>query len=496
MPLQQVQLSPFAGGPRTFLDGPGLKTISGLTKPGIEDFHVDIPVSVKYRDRVSWLAVFYKSVPEAIGIGGLKYVFNPAEMKLRRLFWLFLIIAAFALLLVQISDRAKHLSRNPTSVDVYQNYTESLPFPTVAICNYNQLRRSMVEGTELGDFLQTYTFDYHSIKTMDTSSPFFPLLSNHTMTDIFTTYGHQLEQTVEFAIFGKTRALDRDTYFSTKITDFGLCTVFNDAESGNPPLLIKRPGALSGLQLRLNVEAAEYFWSPSFRPSSGFQIVIYEYGSQPLIEDQGFGIAPGTHSHIGVEVIEALNQEPPYGLCHDKQLKYFDRYGYAECYLECMGNFSVNACGCSGCGVFNVSDAQECTLWETFTCTSGSFADFVENETCDCPVACRVLTYQPSISTTKYPTTTWAEYYQSLSPELKLGDYMKENICYVSIYFKEISIKQITQNIDYNYFSFLCDIGGSLGLWLGGSILTVFEILDLFGNSMYTYTLRFQNVKK
>ena len=37
-----------------------------------------------YRDRVSWLAVIYKSVPDAVGLAGLKYAFNSAEVRWRR----------------------------------------------------------------------------------------------------------------------------------------------------------------------------------------------------------------------------------------------------------------------------------------------------------------------------------------------------------------------------------------------------------------------------
>lgn len=41
--------------------------------------------------------------------------------------------------------------------------------------------------------------------------------------------------------------------------------------------------------------------------------------------------------------------------------------------------------------------------------------------------------------------------------------------------------------------SFVGDIGGSLGLWLGGSVLTFFEFFDLFSNSIYVYTKRVPN---
>eukprot|EP00057_Strongylocentrotus_purpuratus_P016202 XP_011670676.1 PREDICTED: acid-sensing ion channel 1-like [Strongylocentrotus purpuratus] len=339
-----------------------------------------------------------------------------------------------------------------------------------------------------------FHFDHSLVESLNSSSPYFHYLSNITMSDLFSQYGHRPDETVEFAVWEKVKVLDRDTYFTTKITDFGLCTVFNDADSGNPPLTIRRPGTNNGLQIRLNLEQYEYYFNPFYRVSAGFQMLIYEYGSQALMEDQGFGISPGTHTFVGVDVIETSNLEPPYGLCHDKPLKYFDNYGYSECIHECHVDYYINTCGCGPPWDRNISSIRECTAWEIFTCVVTTYDEFLMNQTCDCPVACRVRSYKPFISTTQYPSSNWADIYTSnynLPP-----DYLKNNIVYVSIYFKEMSIQQITQNKDYGFFSFLCDVGGSLGLWLGGSILTVFEILDLFGNSIYIYSKRFKNVKK
>lgn len=37
-----------------------------------------------YRDRMSWIAVLYTSIPDAIGLSGIKYAINVGENKLRR----------------------------------------------------------------------------------------------------------------------------------------------------------------------------------------------------------------------------------------------------------------------------------------------------------------------------------------------------------------------------------------------------------------------------
>ena len=48
----------------------------------------------------------------------------------------------------------------------------------------------------------------------------------------------------------------------------------------------------------------------------------------------------------------------------------------------------------------------------------------------------------------------------------------------VDIFYQEISYEEIEQNIAFEFLSLLSEIGGFLGLLLGASVLTVFELVD------------------
>lgn len=52
---------------------------------------------------------------------------------------------------------------------------------------------------------------------------------------------------------------------------------------------------------------------------------------------------------------------------------------------------------------------------------------------------------------------------------------------FVSIIFCWIEIVELHINAIYFPFLFLGDIGGSLGLFIGASVMTLFEIFDLLG---------------
>ncbi|XP_064610984.1 acid-sensing ion channel 4-B-like [Liolophura sinensis] len=62
------------------------------------------------------------------------------------------------------------------------------------------------------------------------------------------------------------------------------------------------------------------------------------------------------------------------------------------------------------------------------------------------------------------------------------ANFLRDNFVFLNMYYSELSYEQITQQEGYGLFPLLCDIGGSMGLFIGASALTIFEIIDLFVN--------------
>ncbi|XP_076472554.1 uncharacterized protein LOC143301962 [Babylonia areolata] len=58
--------------------------------------------------------------------------------------------------------------------------------------------------------------------------------------------------------------------------------------------------------------------------------------------------------------------------------------------------------------------------------------------------------------------------------------FIRNNFLRLNIFYRELNYEQITQQEAYDIFALLCDIGGSMGLFLGASVMTIFEFLDLF----------------
>ncbi|XP_070575649.1 acid-sensing ion channel 1A-like isoform X2 [Ptychodera flava] len=58
--------------------------------------------------------------------------------------------------------------------------------------------------------------------------------------------------------------------------------------------------------------------------------------------------------------------------------------------------------------------------------------------------------------------------------------YMQENLSKVTVYFEDLKVNTIVQQPGYHSFNLVCDIGGSLGLFFGASMVTFLEIIDFF----------------
>ncbi|ELT95596.1 hypothetical protein CAPTEDRAFT_218968 [Capitella teleta] len=58
--------------------------------------------------------------------------------------------------------------------------------------------------------------------------------------------------------------------------------------------------------------------------------------------------------------------------------------------------------------------------------------------------------------------------------------FVTDNFMRLDVFMRELSYEQITQQPAYDVIKLLGDIGGSLGLFLGASVLTIFELIDAF----------------
>ena len=87
MPVGPIKIAPSESGVASAIpEKSPITTLSGwLDNPTLAGATPHAPPSyTRYRNKVSWWAIVYNSVPQAVSLAGMKYAFNPGEVRWRR----------------------------------------------------------------------------------------------------------------------------------------------------------------------------------------------------------------------------------------------------------------------------------------------------------------------------------------------------------------------------------------------------------------------------
>ncbi|XP_070560645.1 acid-sensing ion channel 2-like [Ptychodera flava] len=408
---------------------------------------------------------FMSTVADSIGIAGIKIVFGTSIALLRRTLWLLVLVSGLGLVSFQIWDRISYFAGFPMNVNVRMKYVDELTFPAVAICNFNLHRRSAIAEANLSglfDTLYTHKFpDFTSYNISTTASEQF-----------YVETAHQLKSMMQRPMWQGLRM--EVNVMKPILTDFGLCYAFNTGEDGDEIRKVKNTGESFGLSVILDAVQAEYNIGPLF--SVGFQVMLYPQGEVPLVGDLGFAVSVGQKVRVGIDVTNITNLAPPHGSCGEKSLKYYDKYSRNACRMECATDFMVQMCGCKL--FYMPGNVTVCDIQTAYYCGHEALVTVRNiNATCECPVPCSQLIYKPNLSSAKFTSDIYGAYLENHF-QVPSGHFDK-NFAKLNIFFQELAVHEVHEEKAYSIFGLLCDIGGSLGLWLGGSILTVIEIFDI-----------------
>lgn len=109
----------------------------------------DIPLSENGEDtaKMDERQKLIKSFGSYTTLHGFHFLTDSGS-ALRRILWLTLMIVCLVILIFQLRDNYAKLQRHDSMVTKDIEFTRSLLFPAVSICNQNMLQRSKILGTE------------------------------------------------------------------------------------------------------------------------------------------------------------------------------------------------------------------------------------------------------------------------------------------------------------------------------------------------------------
>ena len=140
-----------------------------------------------------------------------------------------------------------------------------------------------------------------------------------------------------------------------------------------------------------------------------------------------------------------------------------------------------------------LGNSKPCLNDSELNCTNVQYVNFIKQDETGlcaeyCPLECDSFTYETSISSAGFPTDVYGDvlinkeivknFYANWTNLRRKRD-IKTDIFAVNVYFNDFTSTKISNSPQYGVFDLVGNIGGLIGLFLGGSYLSLIEIFDL-----------------
>ncbi|RDD47921.1 Acid-sensing ion channel 1 [Trichoplax sp. H2] len=435
-----------------------------------------------------------KKFAERTTCHGLGHIVDQDVPKVRRYLWSIVTLAASVGCMIGSIQLLQYVLSFPTNIDIEIIHQDSLIFPAVTICNFNQLTKTAL-SEEDNRHLQTFLRIYHrkgaiNKKDLELATSYF---RNKTGVDfhlqnLTQDLGHRKNDIIVSCLWDDQVCGPEN--FTTIFTIYGNCYTFNSGAKKEGMLSQRGKGSAHGLRLVLNIEQYKYSGKLSYgSPDAGIRFAVHSTADLPEMDAEGMSIPPGMHAYAsipGADVIEGLPK--PWGQCGSQKLKYFDHYSVSSCRREKEIDFILQRCGCV----------------EPHHASSSNPVSVGINANV-CPVACVQTEYNVEVSYALIPSQVVvndiSDQYnvtkiienarnQGLNLTMSKLEFIRENFAFLDVYYKDLYLFKTIQKQASGFVAFLSDFGGQLGLFVGGSFLTMFEFFE------YIYDKCFQQTKR
>ncbi|XP_069058102.1 amiloride-sensitive sodium channel subunit beta-like [Pleurodeles waltl] len=424
----------------------------------------------------------------------------------------------------QCSQLIATFLRYPTQEKVTMVNSPRLAFPAVTFCNLNRARMSKINSSRfrflanelpflfMRDGNQNETTSAEGVSVAD-DRQFAFALSRLTVKEQ-KELGHQLEDMLISCVF-HGEICDQSFFTPLLNPKLGNCYTFNgqrgsvmragptDAE---PDILnATKAGVSYGLTMELFIEQSEYIETLS--TTAGLRVALHSQWEMPFPEEGGVNVPPGQESDIGVVKVHVHRLEEPYSSrCtrgHEIRNYYSEVYGMAysqeACKKSCGQVKIIKNCGCR-MWEFPAPPGTEvplCNISETTVNHCVSLYEYKLSHDllrCHCPLQCEEEIFELTLSAAQWPS---AVYLDSFSRRLENRrrtssqdtDNIRDNVVKLVVYYQQLNYELIEETPAMQLVDLASSIGGLVGLWIGVSVCTVAEFLELC-LSIITFSVR------
>ncbi|CAK5098825.1 unnamed protein product [Meloidogyne enterolobii] len=197
------------------------------------------------------------------------------------------------------------------------------------------------------------------------------------------------------------------------------------------------------------------------------RVLVYANVSEYLPTTEAIGFRITVHDKWTVPFVDAFGNQMPEGYIYT---------GY---------NYSIlRICGCADPTLPIPSGSRQCGMEEQKAreCirTIQDQKVVVEErlDKCKCPLPCHEIGYELTYSAARWPSGTARIMECASSDELCLEQY-RINAALIQVFYEEFNYQTLTESAAYSMTSLIADLGGLSGLWIGISIVSILEVVQL-----------------
>ncbi|XP_047107350.1 pickpocket protein 28-like [Schistocerca piceifrons] len=434
---------------------------------------------------------------------GVRYIVEEGRHWSERLLWAVGVLAGLVGMVLFMREVWQQVAESPTVVSVAstEHYLLGTDFPAVTICSVNKVQRSAATRfyhkwglqavLSAGDFeafvrqlaglTQPERFRGalpHRLADMTA----FLAARNLSLRDVMLQSGSlQLAPSCESLMvrcLWRKQIVNCSQLFTRQKSDAGFCCSFNYNTDG-PLRKVEGEGYTQGLTVLVDPLLNDYYVAAySFH---GLQVLVHSPVDYPFVATRSIIVRPRTETFIQrgsaacacrqVDVTVTESAPAMRGLQPSRRPCLFGedpaarrhgpRYSAGNCLLRCRSRLIHDACGCAPYHYLYTGDFNWLTV---------RTAQVDGHDDCLCRPLCDTVSFHTTVTSGDLFNSNYD--YNSF-----FGDVQIVNQTILHVYLQELLTLRYRRDVLYNWNSLIGSLGGSAGLFLGCSLLSVLELL-------------------
>ena len=441
-----------------------------------------------------------------------------------KIIWIICYLASVSYCIYNIFQIIQSYLNLDVIINQHVIYDSPIEFPAVTVCNLNPFdRRNAKEYINM--VLSNNNISYVSdVKKIDINPKIVNNLIKSSIQNDFNLtmqqkrkLGFELDYMLLTCFFNDKPCNVSDFIWRYDF-DYTNCFTFNSGYDVNGNRVPIKTVSEAGFDMSLKLELflGDDASQSEFILNSGATVVIHNQSVTPILRSDGNDIATGFQTNFGIKRSFFTKLDEPYSKClknltsnssFDSEfyramfnILNMTTYRQKQCLRLCLQAFIKETCSCIDGSLPNIyiKNIPVCSTLDSLECISKSRIKYfgnVRDETCsECPDECNTVNYEITKSNSRYPTLYYLNYLKYHTdilsrfpnPNNVIDNQITKACVYLNVFYDDLDTIYTSEQPVITPESLFGNIGGNLGLFVGISLLSLVEIIELVLNILFT----------